>query len=315
MAHRIGSAPFPGAAPRGPIRSVPPGYVLHRVGSTSLILDRKREEELVHLRLADSPTRARLFGRGPRRGRGTTPSVALTREESVVLRRYRHGGLLGWLAGPLFLGPGRALAELEVTARAEEAGAPVPHAFCLVVWPRVGPLWSALIGTREESGAQDLLVATRACANARERVQLARAVGSALRRLHDTGVEHGDLQLGNVLVRGDSAGSPSAMTSSRIVVVDLDGARFERRGPLDTRRRARNLGRLIRSVVKTGIWPERAGRRELAGLLGGYTDGDRALRGALRRLAAWERTKLAIHRIGYFLWGARRRARAAAPLR
>jgi hypothetical protein len=282
---------------------VPPGYVLHRVGSTSLILDRKREEELVHLRLADPATRARLFGRGPRRGRGTTPSVSLNRDESVVLRRYRHGGLLGSLAGPLFLGPRRALGELEVTAKAEAAGAPVPHAFCLVVWPRVGPLWSALIGTREESGAQDLLAAVRACTQASERLRLARAVGAAFRRLHDTGVEHGDLQLGNVLVRREPGGAASAMTSARIVVVDLDGARFERGGPIEPRRRARNLGRFIRSVVKTRTWPERAGRRELAALLAGYTDGDRALRGALRRFAAWERAKLAVHRIGYLLSG------------
>jgi hypothetical protein len=282
---------------------VPPGYVLHRVGSTSLVLDRKREEELVYLRLADPSTRARLFGRGPRRGRGTTPSVALSREESVVLRRYRHGGVLGWLAGPLFLGPGRALAELEVTARAEAAGAPVPHALCLVMWPRVGPLWSALIGTREESGARDLRAAVQACANARERVWLARAVGAAIRRLHDTGVEHGDLQLGNVLVRGGPGGSASPMTPASIVVVDLDGARFERAGSLVPRRRAKNLGRFVRSAVKTRTWPERAGRRELAALLAGYTEGDRALRGALRRFVAWERAKLALHRAGYVLWG------------
>jgi 3-deoxy-D-manno-octulosonic acid kinase len=303
MPRRAARAAARERAPRGPIRAVPPGYVLHRVGSTALVLDRGREEELVHLRLADPATRARLFGRGPRRGRGRTPSVAIGREESVVLRRYRHGGLLGRLAGSLFLGPGRALAELEVTARAEAAGAPVPHALCLVVWPRVGPLWSGLIGTREESGARDLLDALLLCASARERARLARSAGAAIRKLHDAGVEHGDLQLRNVLVRAEPGGDAAALSARRIVVVDLDGARFGRAGPLDARRRAKNLGRFVRSAVKTGIWPERAGRRELAALLAGYTDGDRALRRALSGYAARERARLALHRLGYYLWG------------
>ncbi len=276
---------------RDPVGDVPGGYAVHRVGSTWLVLDRSHVSELTALRLADRAVRRTLFARAPRRGRGAAPSVPLTPDQSVVLRRYQHGGLLARLTGSLFLGPGRALSELRVTARAEASGAPVPRVLCLVLWPALGPLWSALIGTREERGACDLLDAVEASRQPRESIALARAVGTAIRKLHDAGVEHRDLQLRNILVTGGDA--------KRIVVVDLDRAVFHRYGRVPAGARARNLGRLARSATKTGLWGGRIGPRELAAFSGAYTAGDRTLRRELRALIPRERARLAAHRLTY----------------
>jgi len=207
----------------------------------------------------------------------------------VVLRRYRHGGALGRITGPLFLGTARALAELQVTARAEAHGAPVPHVLCLILWPIVGPLWSAVIGTREEPSAVDLLTRLRSTDSARERHALSRAAGEAIGRLHDAGVEHRDLQLRNVLVTHES----------RIVIVDLDRAVFHRHGRLSTRKRAANLGRLARSAIKTGLWKGSLDARDLAAFVAAYTRGRRDLRRDLRALLPRERLKLALHRMTY----------------
>jgi 3-deoxy-D-manno-octulosonic acid kinase len=282
-----------------PIGEVPPGYVVHRVADCWLVLDRGRVPVLVALRLADPVGRKALFSRAPLRGRGAAPTVPLASGASVVLRRYRHGGLLAALTGRLFWGPGRAVEELRVTTRAERALAPVPHVLCLGAWPVVGPLWSALIGTLEEEGARDLLAAAAEIGAAhppreasRARCALAREVGRAIRRLHDAGVEHRDLQLRNVLLACRDG-------QQRVVVVDLDRARFHPGEALETPRRARNLGRLIRSGVKATYTGAELGRRELAALLAGYTEGDRSLRSALRDLAARERAKLALHRLTY----------------
>jgi 3-deoxy-D-manno-octulosonic acid kinase len=290
---------------RDPVREVPRDYVVHRIGETWLVLDRARAEDLIPTRLADPAVRRTLFARAARRGRGAAPSVALGRDLSVVLRRYRHGGMLARLTGTLLWGPGRPLAELAVSARAEAAGAPVPHVLCLAVWRVAGPLWSALIGTREVSDALDLHAALTREADPRERLRLVREVGAAVRRLHDAGVEHNDLQLRNVVVAEDP---------QRILVVDLDGARFHARTPVAARRRARNLGRLVRSALKLGLRPDAEGRRALAALLAGYTQGDRGLRSALRRWAPWERVKIALHRVGYGL-SRLSSSRAAAPPR
>ena len=276
-----------------PIGAVPEGYVVHRVGDTYLVLDRALAGDLVPLRLADPLARERLFARAPVRGRGAAPSVAVTPSLGMVLRRYRHGGLLGRATGALYLGPGRALSELRVAARAAASGAPVPHVLCLVLWPVLGPFWSALIGTREERGARHLLELAQELEPAAARGGLAREVGQAVRRLHDAGVEHRDLQLRNVLAVGEPA------TQRRIVVIDLDRAVYHAQRGVPVRLRASNLGRLLRSVIKNGLWDRRVGEREAAAFLEGYTGEDRALRDELRGWVARERFKIRLHRWGY----------------
>ena len=285
---------------------LPPGYVVHRIGSTWLVLDDLYAKELVQLRLADPAVRQALFARAARRGRGTTPSVAVNPGQRMILRRYQHGGTLAGLMGKNFLGPSRALNELEVTARAEASGAPVPHVLCLVLWPVMGPLWSAMIGTREESQVEDLFeFLTKLDDRATRRCSL-RQVGSAIRRLHDAGVEHRDLQLRNILVR---KGEPP-----EIVLVDLDRARFHARGTMPPGCRAANLGRLARSAVKTGLWGSpQLGRRELAALVGGYSAGNRRLRAELRAYVGYERLKLAAHQLSYPLRRWLQRKAASPP--
>ncbi len=295
---------------RRPVRDVPAGYVVHRVADATLVFDARLANELVNLRLADPDARKRLFARAPKRGRGAAPSVALRRDVSVILRRYQHGGVFGAFTGMLHLGPSRALEELHVTARAEAAGAPVPHVVCLALWPAFGPFWSALIGTREERGARDLYEVLLATDDARARRDLLREVGAAVRRLHDAGVDHRDLQLHNILVVVDGG------EERRIVVIDLDRAVYRSRGALGARRRARNLGRLARSAVKKGLWRGRVGGRELAAFVGAYTAGDRRLRAELRGWIRSEQWKVALHRLRYrFIQPVEPRPESAAPLR
>jgi len=289
-------------------REVPPGYVVHRVADATLVFDAALASELVALRLADPDARKRLFSRAPLRGRGAAPSVGLRRDVSVILRRYQHGGAFGGFTGMLHLGPSRALEELRVTARAEASGAPVPHVVCLALWPAAGPFWSALIGTREERDARDLYEVLASTEDAGARSPLLREVGSAVRRLHDAGVDHRDLQLHNILV-AEEAGR------RRIVVIDLDRAIYHSSGRLSSRLRARSLGRLFRSAVKNGLWRERVGRRELAAFMAAYTAGDRPLRAELRGFIRGEQVKLALHLLRYRFIRPAAALGAASPLR
>jgi 3-deoxy-D-manno-octulosonic acid kinase len=77
---------------------------------------------------------------------------------------------------------------------------------------------------------------------ARPEVDIAAALATGLRRLHDAGLRHPDLNLGNVLVL-DAEGGPI------VAFVDLDRARLDE-GPLDRRTRRRSLLRLRRSARK-----------------------------------------------------------------
>ena len=298
------------------LHGIPHGYALHRVGATWLALDISLQRELVDLRLADPGVRDALFERAQLRGRGRTPTVHLPNQHSLVLRRYRHGGLLGWLTATLLWGPSRALWELEVTVRAERADAPVPHVACVAVWQVAGPLWSALIGTVEIEDGEDLLSWLRRSRDRAKRLALAREVGRSIRRLHDTGIEHRDLQLRNILIRPEAGHAPSSgglagggaagggLGGARVVVIDLDGATHHGLRGVPISRRAQNLGRLARSVIKLGLWGSAVDRRERAAFLSGYLQRDRGMRRLLRGYVRLERAKLLLHRAGYRLRGA-----------
>lgn len=206
----------------------------------------------------------------------------------VVVRRLRHGGWLGPLLGDRYLDAERAARELEATARLRERGAPVPDpVFALAL--RRGPCWTHALATVYEEGAADAL-AFLASAPGEERVlRAAAACGVALRRFHDAGGRHADLHVKNLLLREARAGA-------EVIVIDLD--RGAAGPPAEPARRARELGRLWRSLVKRGIAAQ-VGQRGVAAFFSSYCAGDRALRDALARRLPAERRRAARHALLY----------------
>lgn len=223
-------------------------------------------------------------------GRAPTSVIELPgRRERLHLRPVRHGGWLGGLWGDRVLGLERPIAELRAAAQLRAAGAPVVRPALVAARRRVGPLWSAAVGTLHEDGGVDARVFLSSGPPPSRLLRAASAAGAAVRRLHEAGGLHGDLHLGNLLVceRGDT---------TRVLIADLDGARIVPEPA--PRLRMAELMRLYRSAVKlrlTGL----VGPRVCARFLAAYTDGDRALRVALLARLPRERTRLALHRLGY----------------
>jgi hypothetical protein len=196
------------------------------------------------------------------------------------------------VAGPLLgrwlLGLGRPRRELAVTAALRAARAPVPEpAF---VWGRrlVGPLCEAAVATRLERGSDALAFLT----SAPDRRRLARAcaaAGGAVRRFHDAGGSHADLQVKNLLVREEAH-------ATDVLVLDLDRARAG--PPPSPARRMGELMRLYRSLFKRGV-SQQIGARGCAAFLHAYVAGDRALRGALLARLPAERRRVARHALFY----------------
>jgi tRNA A-37 threonylcarbamoyl transferase component Bud32 len=239
--------------------------------------------------------RALAAGRGPR-GRARTAIVALPgRRERLHLRPLRHGGWLRVVFGDRWLRLSRPRRELRALARLREAGAPVPVPVLVAARRRRG-FYRAALATLYEEGTRDgiALLASRPDAAVRRRA--AAAAGSAVRALHDAGASHADLHVGNLLFRerGDRV---------EALVVDLDRARVA--PPLDARARMAELMRLHRSLVKRGLLGD-VGPRGCARFFAAYTAGDRALRRELLRQLPRERTRLALHALGYRLARPRR---------
>src|SRR5262249_23324449 len=150
-----------------------------------------------------------------------------------------------------------------------------------------GPLWSAVVGTVHVEGARDGLAWLGARPSRAELVRGARAAGAAIRRFHDAGGEHADLQIKNLLVR-ERGGETEAL------VIDLDRARAG--DPPSPARRMRELARLVRSLHKRGV-AEQVGVRGAAAALSAYCAGDRDLRRALLVHLPRERRRIARHRL------------------
>ncbi len=177
-------------------------------------------------------------------GRRRHPVVALPDGRRVIVRRLVHGGMFGDLLGRVFWGLNRPLREFVATVRAGEKGIPVPAA----VGARIDRLgigfYRGDVLTLEITGAEDLGKVLRDGWSGWPRRRRDLAIGAAaaaLRRMHDAGLYHPDLNLKNVLVRWTEAG-PEAF------FVDLDRARFYRE--VTFRLRRKNLWRLARSAEK-----------------------------------------------------------------
>ena len=161
-----------------------------------------------------------------------------------VLRGYRRGGLARHLSERHYLWTGEArtrpFSEWRLLAELHAAGLPVPFPVA-ALYRRHGPLlYTAALITRRLPVRATL---RELCGAEQVPSWVWPAVGQLLRRLHDHGVFHADLNGGNLLVGED-----------RVWVVDFDQGRRRAAGAW----RQRNLARLYRSLRKTA----RAGGRD-----------------------------------------------------
>lgn len=156
-----------------------------------------------------------------------------------VLREYRRGGFMQRFLreGTMSNRPSR---EWAVLHHLLDAGFPAPEPLG-VVWRRRGLLYTGAIATRflDAKNLAEYLGGPAEVSRA-----LLEQVGRLIRRMHDLGVFHTDLNAGNVLIAAD----PAAQVP--IHFIDFDNARFSAMTQFD---RARNLLRLRRSFLKQGL--------------------------------------------------------------
>lgn len=173
---------------------------------------------------------------GDAQGRGAALFVRHEGED-YVLRHYRRGGLLGPLWGDRYLWMGlartRAWREWLLLARLREMGLPVPRPLIARV-VRTGPVYRADLATARIVGAVTL---TRHLMAHRPPERFWRQVGAMLRRFHEHGVFHADLNAHNVMVD----------RSGRLYLIDFDRGGIRRPNP---RWQTANLNRFKRSLEK-----------------------------------------------------------------
>lgn len=193
-------------------------------------------------------------------GRGATWFID-TGSDGLVLRGYRRGGMVGRLIQDWYVYTGEARTrparEWRVLRYVEARGLPGPGVVA-ARYVRQGPIYRADILTLRLPGTTPLSAVLAARALPRERWM---AIGRCIRRFHDAGVCHADLNAHNILINDKGA----------VFLIDFDRARLRRPG----RWVSANLARLARSLDKLSATDRglRYGPENWRSLLEGYRNG------------------------------------------
>ena len=191
-------------------------------------------------------------------GRGTTWFIRAG-DSSFVLRHYRRGGLMAKISRDKYWWRGesetRAFAEWYLTYHLHRAGLPVPTPIA-ARYVRKGLFYRADIITQRIENSEPL--AARLLKGPLPLTQWI-AVGRCIRRFHDAGVCHADLNAHNIL-----------LTPGQVYLIDFDRGTLRKRGWwADT-----TLVRLYRSLEKVTLVaaPESFTDQDWHSLLAGYRE-------------------------------------------
>lgn len=197
---------------------------------------------------------------GEARGRGTAWFLSV-QNRSWVLRHYRRGGLMRRLLRDQYLWQGeettRPFAEWQLTYHLHRAGLPVPAPIAA----RYRKLGFSYRGDIITERLADVASLAQALAAAPLSLLAWIAIGRCLRRFHELGVCHADLNAHNILV-GNTA------EDERVFLIDFDRGSLRKPGFW----KDGNLVRLRRSLEKIswGMPRERFTEDDWHGLLDGY---------------------------------------------
>ena len=191
-------------------------------------------------------------------GRGTTWFIRVG-EGSYVLRHYRRGGLIAKFSKDRYWygseSETRSFAEWYLTYHLHRAGLPVPAPIA-ARYQRRGLFYRADLITQRIENSESL--AQRLLKGPLSLTQWI-AVGRCIRRFHDAGVCHADLNAHNIL-----------LTPEQVYLIDFDRGSLRKRGWwADT-----TLVRLYRSLEKVTLLaaPESFSDEDWHSLLAGYRE-------------------------------------------
>lgn len=294
--------------------TAPQGYEVIQDGNTVAVVKPAYAQALRERRPAPSG--------GPlRTGRAPMERIALPDGGAALIRSCRRGGPLGRLLGDKHLDGNRFLREIAVSDALRRRGLPTPEIIAGIRREVFPGIYRAEIVVREIPDSLDLAAALRAW-NKRDdggtgvvpvggtgkaplpseppHDRRARVAGTTpraallaaadlIRRLHDAGLYHPDLNARNILLCPDG----SAM------IIDLDRAELLDELPVGDR--IAILARLYRSLHKLGLAPDPVSDAEWAGFYAAYAGDDATFRGLAGTVMSRCRRDLRRHRLWWRL--------------
>jgi hypothetical protein len=227
---------------------------------------------------------SRALGDGVAAGRGVTSTVELATGLVARLKQLRRGGLARHVWHERFPGASRLVRNVEIPLEAIRRGIPTARPVALLLVAGPPGLNRGWLATEEIPDVEDLAARVRT-GRPPDEAEIA-AVMSAVRAMHDRGLDHSDLNLGNLLLRSRDG-------NAEVFVIDLDACELQA-APLSFARRQQALRRLERSYVKVAPDPDDALRERN---YSAYAAGDAAMAERLARGRRSGRLRIFLHRL------------------
>jgi len=263
------------------------GYNFVRTEGAYYLVRKEHQEILDHVRIRrkTGPMSHRKNRVSPDVSRGGTSRLAFSEisDGSFMLRRSVRGGILGRLTGRTYVGTRtRMFCETALTAYAARMGIPVADIIIASREPIAPFLYRGWVLTREVPNSQnfssylDSLPETLSLKENEEKRAVLASLAKWITRMHDFGIYHGDLHIGNILVQTSPGEDP------RIFLIDFDKSKVVKRMSLP--KRIKNLMRLYRSIVKRPNLSNKLTLNDIERFLYAYLGGDRLKRRKAERL-------------------------------
>lgn len=270
----------------------PPGFVLADGGGRALYASAENASEAVALGLDRPETwESALASGSARSGRGATAVIGRAAPPDWRIKRMRRGGMTARLWRDRYPRPRRLVAMIDASREAVARGVPAPRPVALLLEQAPAALVRGWAAFEEVARGEDLAARARRGALTRDDL---RAALVAVRLLHERGIDHADLNLGNLLVRNGPDGA-----GVEAFVLDLDRARLGPTAPLSPARRRAALRRLARSCAKITGSPAPLGPGTESAWIELYAGDDPGLARRLERGHTAGRLGLAWHRAGW----------------
>lgn len=277
---------------------IPPSFLLIKKGNLSILLKENYkdllfisdEKYLKNLILSQQSFAFYFEGRRP------YPSILLNNGQRVIIRKYHHGGIFGNFGKDLYLFGSRAFKELILTEEVRACGIPTSEPVCAIHQsifpffykayllsleiPDAHDLKRFLIEIGKELSPQNLIIKRR----------IIRSIGSLVKKFHDNGFFHRDLQLKNILV-----------SRGQTFIIDFD--RCYRKSQLSLKQKINNILRLKRSVEKwkrTGLPVTRTDQMRF---FLSYIEGDLTIRSSIKKALHFYKLLYPIHQLSWFIKG------------
>jgi hypothetical protein len=228
------------------------------------------------------------------RGRTPHPSIPLQNGERMILRQYSHGGVLRGIMGNLYLFGSRSFQELALTEEVRFCGIPTVQPIGAIHCLTFPPFYQAYFLSKEIPRAKDLTQFFKEigpCPSLQNLIlkrKIIRSTGNLLRKFHQAGFFHRDLQLKNILVKEE-----------QLFLIDFD--RSYRKSVLSIRERIKNLLRLNRSVEKWKRSDLLITRTDLWRFFSVYSEGDTEILKAMKKAFRNYPLRSFFYRVGWAL--------------